>query len=95
MEFSQLIIIAILVEAIWENVRMIWDQGKFSINKLGSLILAMIVCVLTSVDIFPIIGIPIAVPYIGSILTGIVVSRGANFVNDLFTKLTNNQIKKK
>jgi len=93
MEYSQLIIIAILVEAIWENLRMIWDEGKFSVNKIGSLVLAMLICVLTSIDIFPIIGIPIIVPYVGSILTGIIISRGANFVNDLFSKLTNNKKK--
>ena len=88
MEYTQLIIIAILVEAIWENLRMIWDGNKFSINKIGSLVVAILICALTNVDIFPIIGVPITIPYIGAILTGIIVSRGANFVNDLFTKLS-------
>ena len=88
MEYTQLIIIAILVEAIWENLKMIWDGKKFSINKIGSLVLAIVICALTGVDIFPVIGLPITIPFVGSCLTGIVVSRGANFVNDLFTKLT-------
>ena len=61
MDYAQLIIIAILVEAIWENLKMIWDKNKLNINMLGSLLL--------------------------SLLTGIIVSRGANFVNDLFKKL--------
>lgn len=95
MEYSQLIIIAILVEAIWENLRMIWDQGKFSINKIGSLLISIFVCALANIDIFPIIGVPIMIPVVGSILTGIIVSRGANFVNDLFSKLTNNKNNKK
>ena len=95
MEYSQLIVIAILVEAIWENLRMIWDQGKFSINKIGSLVISIFVCTLANIDIFPIIGVPIMVPVVGSILTGIIVSRGANFVNDLFSKLTNNKNNKK
>ena len=71
MDYAQLIIIAILVEAIWENLKMIWDKNKLNINMLGSLLLSMIICVLA----------------IGSLLTGIIVSRGANFVNDLFKKL--------
>ena len=38
----QLIILALLSEAIWENLRMIWENGKFSINRLGALILSII-----------------------------------------------------
>lgn len=87
MDYAQLIIIAILVEAIWENIKMIYDKQKFNINMLGSLLLSMIVCVLAEIDIFKIIGINLIVPVVGSLLTGIIVSRGANFVNDLFKKL--------
>lgn len=87
MEISTLITVAILVEAIWENCKIIWQHDKLNINMLGSLILSIIVCLLTQVDIFAVLGINLIVPFAGSILTGIIVSRGANFVNDLFTKL--------
>ena len=87
MDFAQLIIVAILVESVWENIKMIWQSGKFSIDMLGSLIVSILQCVLVKIDIFPIVGLNIAVPIIGSIFTGIIVSRGANFVNDLFKKL--------
>lgn len=87
MEFAQLVIVAILVEAIWENCKMIWKKGKFSISMIGALVVSILVCALTGVDIFPIVGLNIAIPFVGSVLTGIVVSRGANFVNELFTKL--------
>lgn len=87
MDYAQLIIIAILVEAIWENLKMIWDKNKFNFNMIGSLILSMIICVLAQINIFEIVGINLIVPVIGSLTTGIIVSRGANFVNDLFKKL--------
>ena len=87
MDYAQLIIISILVEAIWENLRMIWDKNKLNINMLGSLLLSMIICTLAQINIFEIVGINLIVPIIGSLLTGIIVSRGANFVNDLFKKL--------
>lgn len=87
MQYTQLIIIAILVEAIWENLKMIWDKNKLNINMLGSLLLSMIICVLAQINIFEIVGINLIVPVVGSLLTGIIVSRGANFVNDLFKKL--------
>lgn len=87
MEFAQLVIVAILVEAIWENIKMVYQSGKVSISMIGSLVISILLCTLTRIDIFPIVGLTISVPIVGSVLTGIIVSRGANFVNDLFTKL--------
>lgn len=87
MDFAQLILIAILVEAIWENIKMIYDKNKFNISMIGSLVLGVIICLAAQIDIFSIVGINMIVPFIGSIFTGIIVSRGANFVNDLLKRL--------
>ena len=87
MEITTLIIVAILVEAIWENLKMIWQQGKLNINMIGALILSVLVCVLARVNIFELLGVELACNIVGSILTGVIVSRGANFVNDLFGRL--------
>ena len=67
---------------------MIWQNGKFSIDKIGSLVISILISILAKIDIFPIVNLSIIVPVIGSILTGIIVSRGANFVHDLFNKIT-------
>lgn len=88
MEYAQLVIVAILIEAIWENIKMIWQNGKFSIDKIGSLVISILICILAKIDIFPIVNLSIMVPVIGSILTGIIVSRGSNFVHDLFNKIS-------
>ena len=87
MEIASLIIVAILVEAIWENLKMTYKKGKFNINMLGALLLGILVCILAKLNIFEIVGIEISIEMIGYILTCIIVSRGANFVNDLFKKL--------
>lgn len=87
MDYSQLIVIAILVEAVWENIKMIYKEKHFSVSMLASLIISVIVCVLAKADIFAIVGITIEVPFISSILTGVICSRGANLVSDLFTRL--------
>ena len=88
MEYAQLVIVAILIEAIWENIKMVWQNGKFSIDKIGSLVISILICILAKIDIFPIVNLSIMVPVIGSILTAIIVSRGANFVHDLFNKIS-------
>lgn len=84
---EKLVIVAILVEAIWENLKMTYVEGKFNVNMLGALLLSILVCILTRINIFAIVGIDISIEIIGYILTGIVVSRGANFVNDIFDKI--------
>jgi hypothetical protein len=83
---SQVIILAIMVEAIWENLKRAYTDS-LQPSVIGSLAISIAVCVLTGVDVFEIIGLPIRVPFIGSVLTGIIAARGANFVNDLFTRL--------
>lgn len=85
----QLIILSLLAEAIWENLRMIWENGKFSINRLGALILSIIIAVGTKTDLFELLKLNIFIPVLGSIFTGILISRGANVVHDLLKKIQN------
>lgn len=87
MDFAQLVIIAILVEAIWENTKMIWKDKKINVSMIGSLILGVIVCIFAHIGIFNIVGINLSIEAVDWVLTGIVVSRGANFVHDLFSKI--------
>lgn len=83
----QLIILALLSEAIWENLKMIWEDGKFNVNRLGALILSIIIAVGTRTDLFELLKLDIFVPVLGSIFTGILISRGANVVHDLLKKI--------
>ena len=89
MKYSQIIIVAILIEAIWENLKMIWQNGKVSIDKIGSLIISVVMCLLVNANVFSIVGLTISIPYIANIFTGIIISRGANVVHDLFEKIAN------
>ena len=38
-------------------------------------------------DLFAVLGVEFAVPWIGTLLTGIFASRGSNYVNDLIGKI--------
>lgn len=87
MEYSQIIIVAILIEAIWENLKMIWQNGKISVDKIGSLLISIVMCLLVNANVFSIVGLTISIPYIANIFTGIIISRGANVVHDLFEKI--------
>ena len=83
---TQVIILAVMVEAIWENIKRAYTDS-LQVSVIGSLVISIVVCVLTGVDVLEIIGLPIKVAFVGSIFTGVIAARGANFVNDLFTRL--------
>ena len=83
----QLIVLSILAEAIWENLKMIWEKGKFNWNRLGALVLSVILAVGTKADLFELLKLNIFIPVLGSVFTGILISRGANFIHDLLKKI--------
>lgn len=87
MSIVTIITIALLVEAVWETLKMVWQEGKININTIGALIVGIAVSILAKIDIFAMQGITLSIPLIGWILTGILMSRGANFIHDLFNKL--------
>lgn len=82
----KIIILSLLCESIWENLRMTFENGKFNINRLGALIVSIIVALGTKIDLFQVLDFEIA-QVLGSILTGILISRGANVLHDLLNKI--------
>ena len=79
----QLILLAFVGEAIWETLKMVWQKHKFHPDVLGSLIIGIVLALSTGLNFFELVGLPIINPYIGQVLTGILASRGANFIHDL------------
>ena len=87
------IVLAIIVEALTEYGKnlMSTEKKKVLIVQLCALGISVMLCLLAGADIFSTVGIDFSIPYIGSVLTGIFASRGANYANDLIGKL---QVKK-
>ena len=79
----KLLIIAASVEALWETLKMFWDGEKVDLNRIGSAILGILLCILANVDFFALVGVELSIPIVGVVLSGLLVSRGANFVHDL------------
>lgn len=92
MSIVTIITIALLVEAIWETLKMVWQEGKININTIGALIVGIAVSILAKIDIFAMQGISLSIPLVGWILTGVLMSRGANFIHDLFNKLGDKEV---
>lgn len=83
MDLSQIVIGAALVEAVWETGKMTYQKGKVLADRVGALVVGVGVAVAGGLDACAAVGIPMAVPFLGSVLTGVLISRGANFVHDL------------
>ena len=83
----QITAIAILAEAVWGNLKMIWHDGKVSIDRIGAFIVTIVISMATQLDVFAILNFGISIPFVGSFLTGILISRGANFIHDLLNKI--------
>lgn len=92
MSFTLLLIFAMLVEAVVETVKWLAvpdDSGKSRLNweRIAALVIAVVLCVLFSIDIFALAGFITPVPYAASIATGLIIARGATLVTDLATKI--------
>ena len=77
-----LVIMAILVEGVVDGIK-----GKLTLWQIVPSVLAAILCPLAGLDIFALLGIPLAVPVVGSVLTGAIIGRGSSAVHGLLDKL--------
>ena len=85
--FLLLVVSAILVEAVVETLKMVWKPGSFSFTMLLAMGVGILVSILANLDVFMLAGVNIGMPYVANVLTGIIISRGANYLFDLFSKL--------
>lgn len=83
MNVIQVVLVAILAESIWETLKLTWEKDKLCVDRLGTLVTGIVLAVGTGIDFFSMVGLPLIIPYLGSIFTGVIASRGANFVHDL------------
>lgn len=79
-----ILIAALLAEAVWETGKMVWQGGKVSVDRVGALVIGVLFAVGANIDICSVVGICFIYPIIGQFLTGVLLSRGANFIHDLY-----------
>ncbi len=84
-------ILAFLVEAVWQALKPLWPAKLrewevaygVPIDAIGCLAIALLLCFGTSTDLLALVGVPIAIPYAGLILTAVLIYRGSNFLHDV------------
>ena len=88
MEYFGLIFLAVIVEGIITYIKEFFVKGEFKWEMLISILIGVFVAVAYGVDIFAMVGMKTFIPYLGSVLTGVLISRGSNYVCDLVKTVT-------
>jgi len=83
MDLSKFILVALIGEALWETSKLLWQQGKVNVDRIGIVLVGILLAIVTGLDLFEALGMPLWVPLLGKILTGLLLSRGANFMHDI------------
>lgn len=79
---------AILIEGIITYFNEFYVQGNICWQTLLSMALGIVISVAYRLDLPAYFNLKSNVPYVGCILTGILISRGSNYFYDLITKIT-------
>ena len=77
---------AVLVESLITYINQFFIQEDFCWQMTLSLILGIIIAVAYKLDLPAHFNLTSKIPYFGCVLTGILLSRGSNYIFDLFDK---------
>ena len=92
-----ILVLAITVEALIQYSKTIIEmlekkQYKTFATQLTAILLSVFICFAAGVDLYTLVGVSFTVPWLGMLLTGIVVSRGSNYTSDFIKRLQNPDI---
>ncbi len=79
---------AILIEAIITYFNQFFVQENFCWQMLFSIALGIVIAVAYKLDLPAHFNLNSQIPYVGCVLTGILLSRGSNYIFDLLNKIS-------
>jgi len=84
--FSNLIFCAIITEGFITYIKQAFSS-EFYLSVILSITFGILISISYKLDIFEKINLKSEVPFIGNILTGILISRGSNYIFDIIKNL--------
>lgn len=87
-KFITIVFLAIIVEGLVTYIKTFFVGGKFQWQILVAIFFGVVASIAYNIDLFESVGFVTAFPIVGQILTGILISRGSNYVFDLIGQLT-------
>jgi len=86
-QFLILFIFAILVEALINMTLGDVTACPGWVKKVASIVLGIGVCIVYKVGLIALLGVEGGIPVVDYVATGIIISRGSNFLSDLLTRI--------
>ena len=88
-DISKMIMTALLVEGVITYFNEFFVSGNAPWQMVFSLILGIVIAMAYKLDLPKYLGLQSDIYYIGTVLTGILISRGSNYLYDLISKVLN------
>lgn len=90
--FFGVLFASIVVEGIVTYVDTIFVNGKVQWKLIVSIAVGILIACAFGMDLFSLLNINSNIPFIGNIITGILISRGSNYIFDLLGKVADKVI---
>lgn len=89
MEWFDVLFIAIVIETITELFKLWFPEFKTRewLLRVFTILLGILICISCGVDMFLHLGITNKIPFLGCIITGLVVAGGSNIIYDIINKI--------
>jgi len=85
-----IVVMAVVTEGVISYLKSLVVDRKIKWQMVAAVILGIIISICYGLDIPALLGIKSAVPFLSNIITGILISRGSNYIYDLFKTITAN-----
>ena len=86
-KITMVVPLAIMIEAIITYINQFFVSGEFCWEMLLSIIFGVFISISYEIDIPKYLNLNSRIPYLSNILTGILISRGSNYIYDLMAKI--------
>lgn len=86
-QFFGIILMAVVIEGIVTYTKEILEDKHFSWQEIVAIILGVLVAIGYDVDLFALFSMTSKIPFLGQVLTGLLLARGSNYVFELLKKL--------
>lgn len=79
--------LALLGEAMVENLKIVYESGKFKVDGVVALATCCVITVCAQCNIFDLLELNFSIPIIGQLFTGVLISRGAEAFHEMIKLL--------
>ncbi len=86
-EISKMLMVCVVLEGIITYINNFFVIGEPHYQMILSLVFGIFIAVSYKIDILKLVSIESEIPYIGCVLTGILFSRGSNYIHDILKTL--------